>query len=243
MANELQTKLDAILNDKNTNLLPENLKAGITCLGIEGGFEGVISQEDYDTCEQIADNILGDTFTYDRLEYIITKEGSFITLPYKNNSNMSYEIDFQNIATPRWSVYLGDVSISMQLQNDSDSSYYVNHGGGSDNGTSVAYDTTRRLVYRQEKALCYFNNELKVTLGQDYEFVSSSDIYINAVDADANNSCNMKLYSFRLWDDDTTYCDLVPVKRSDGEVGMFDNITKTFYGSSTDIKFEVGGDL
>ena len=36
MANELQTKLDAILNDKNTNLLPENLKAGVTCLGVEG---------------------------------------------------------------------------------------------------------------------------------------------------------------------------------------------------------------
>ena len=36
MANELQTKLDAILEDKNTNLLPEHLKAGVTCLGVEG---------------------------------------------------------------------------------------------------------------------------------------------------------------------------------------------------------------
>lgn len=40
MSNELQTKLDAILLDKNTNLLPENLKAGVTCLGIEGTLEG-----------------------------------------------------------------------------------------------------------------------------------------------------------------------------------------------------------
>lgn len=38
MANELQTNLDAILNDKNTNLLPENLKAGVTCLGVERNF-------------------------------------------------------------------------------------------------------------------------------------------------------------------------------------------------------------
>lgn len=36
MANELQIKLDAILEDKNTNLKPENLKAGVTCLGVEG---------------------------------------------------------------------------------------------------------------------------------------------------------------------------------------------------------------
>lgn len=36
MSNQLQTNLDAILLDKNTNLKPENLKAGITCLGVEG---------------------------------------------------------------------------------------------------------------------------------------------------------------------------------------------------------------
>ena len=39
MANELQEKLDAILEDKNTNLLPEHLKAGVTCLGVEGTLE------------------------------------------------------------------------------------------------------------------------------------------------------------------------------------------------------------
>ena len=36
MSNQLQENLDAILLDKNTNLKPENLKEGVTCLGIEG---------------------------------------------------------------------------------------------------------------------------------------------------------------------------------------------------------------
>ena len=36
MSNELQQTLSNILNDKNTNLLPENLKQGVTCLGVEG---------------------------------------------------------------------------------------------------------------------------------------------------------------------------------------------------------------
>ena len=35
----LQTKLDAILADKNANLLPENLKKGVTLLGITGTLE------------------------------------------------------------------------------------------------------------------------------------------------------------------------------------------------------------
>lgn len=39
MTNQLQVNLDAILDDKNTNLLPENLKAGVTCLGVTGALE------------------------------------------------------------------------------------------------------------------------------------------------------------------------------------------------------------
>lgn len=39
MANELQTTLNEILADKQTNLKPENLKAGITCLGVQGTLE------------------------------------------------------------------------------------------------------------------------------------------------------------------------------------------------------------
>ena len=33
---ELEAQLDAILEDKMANLKPENLKKGVTCLGIEG---------------------------------------------------------------------------------------------------------------------------------------------------------------------------------------------------------------
>lgn len=36
MANELQNILDEIQLDKNTNLLPENLKQNVTCLGVNG---------------------------------------------------------------------------------------------------------------------------------------------------------------------------------------------------------------
>ena len=39
----LETKLNAILNDKLTNLTPENLKAGVTCLGVTGTLEASAS--------------------------------------------------------------------------------------------------------------------------------------------------------------------------------------------------------
>lgn len=61
---KLQDNLDLILNDKNTNLKPENLKDGVTCLGIEGTYigssEGVItiSEEDYNTALDLCNSIL-----------------------------------------------------------------------------------------------------------------------------------------------------------------------------------------
>ena len=46
MSNQLQNNLDTILQDKNTNLLPENLKAGVTCLGVEGTMNSGIDTSD-----------------------------------------------------------------------------------------------------------------------------------------------------------------------------------------------------
>lgn len=46
MSNQLQDNLDAILQDKNTNLKPENLKEGVTCLGVEGTMDSGIDTSD-----------------------------------------------------------------------------------------------------------------------------------------------------------------------------------------------------
>lgn len=46
MANELQQVLNNIKKDKDTNLKPENLKTGITCLGIEGTMDSGIDTSD-----------------------------------------------------------------------------------------------------------------------------------------------------------------------------------------------------
>ena len=61
MANELQTKLDAILLDKNTNLKPENLKSGVTLLGVNGTLvqENVLTKNEYHVASETALQILG----------------------------------------------------------------------------------------------------------------------------------------------------------------------------------------
>ena len=55
MENELQTNLDEILLDKETNLLPENLKEGVTVLGVEGSLKVTGSDSNIKLFETIED--------------------------------------------------------------------------------------------------------------------------------------------------------------------------------------------
>lgn len=66
MSTQLQTNLENILNDKNTNLLPENLKAGITCLGVVGELQAGIDTSNATATEE--DIALGKTAYVDGRE-------------------------------------------------------------------------------------------------------------------------------------------------------------------------------
>lgn len=57
---DLKTNLQNILEDRNTNLKPENLKAGITCLGVEGNLYAatpIYNTVDYTYNNLTVDNI------------------------------------------------------------------------------------------------------------------------------------------------------------------------------------------
>ena len=101
MSNQLQENLDAILLDKNTNLKPENLKEGVTCLGVEGTLEeGIDTSDATATPRDIAmnktayisrgkvtgtgflgKNIYG-TLDYTSKTYTVKKIGSSSSSPY-----------------------------------------------------------------------------------------------------------------------------------------------------------------
>lgn len=55
MMTELQNNLDAILLDKNTNLLPQNLKDGVTVLGVEGSLKVTGSDNNIKLFETVED--------------------------------------------------------------------------------------------------------------------------------------------------------------------------------------------
>lgn len=234
-----------VLADKNVlaeniGITPNKVVKGECILGINGKAEtGVMTQEEYARCDSLADNILNNSYSYELLEYIITNTNSCFEVPYKYNSDMSYEIEFEEINTKNWGVYMSDRSSTVQVQKESDIQYYIMRGDAN-YGTYIKYDAKQRIVVRQDKENTYFNNALVATIAKDVTFSSEYNICINNVNPTSNASCNAKLYKFRLWDDDRVYCNLIPAKRSDGSIGMLDTVTKQFFVSIGE-SFEEGG--
>ena len=83
---ELETMLRTILSEKENKLLPENLKAGVTCLGVNGTLieGGALTSEEYDTCNNLAAIALGET-------PLIDDPNIRITLDVSNDNTITVE--------------------------------------------------------------------------------------------------------------------------------------------------------
>ena len=82
MSNQLQQNLDAILLDKNTNLKPENLKTGVTCLGVKGTMNSGIDTSD---ANATADDIVSPKTAYVNGEKI---EGTIQLFPVQTEDEL-----------------------------------------------------------------------------------------------------------------------------------------------------------
>ena len=86
MENELQTNLDEILLDKETNLLPENLKEGVTVLGVEGSLKVTGSDSNIKLFETIEDMNNDPNPKEDDLAVVYREE----TQPFKEDTETQF---------------------------------------------------------------------------------------------------------------------------------------------------------
>lgn len=58
---ELNEKIKLIRREKDTKIIPENIKKGVNILGVEGVLEsGAISETEYAECLELSEQILGE---------------------------------------------------------------------------------------------------------------------------------------------------------------------------------------
>ena len=143
----LETKLNAILNDKLTNLTPENLKKGVTCLGVEGTLEPSTSSgaKLFSTVEEM-NSSTGNT------------EGDLAVVYKSETKNVSNGDTITSITFPKTVVFDEAISTSYdgRLRNDNEPEIYL--AIQLDASNCMLYDMTGtipEIVYTSSDGITY----------------------------------------------------------------------------------------
>lgn len=208
MANDLQTKLDAILTDKNTNLKPENLKKGITCLGINGTLESGSSnihnyktKEDMPTTGKAGDICLVSNIK--EIPYTVHgKENKFnyfyipdvVTMPCYSDTDLTRGI-FAKLSIQNGNIWSsGDTSGNYILR-------YATYGemspGGMGGPSSIIVDLlVEGTVNTENKTITYKRNpNLGLFVKLPYsKYYKTDEAYLNSPESDIDVG-GIKLYN------------------------------------------------
>ena len=246
---DLETKLRTILTDKETNLLPENLKAGVTCLGVEGTYEGsggMLAEEEYNRILSISRAVLyGDApiISYTPIEYIATTSsgGQFIDTGIVVNNSTEIEVDFMDTANnPDWERIVGSNSIDLARNGLSSTFYCRIHGE-----IACSFDVTMDV-----------RTKLKVGAGNLYINDSLSQTYTNTISNTADDSTlyigtqiggnrvfTGRIYGVKIWQSGALIRDFVPAKDIDGNVHLYDKVLNKLYKNIGSGSFIAGPEL
>lgn len=225
MSNELQQNLDAILLDKNTNLKPENLKSGVTCLGVTGTLEASPqTTEDYNSCIAVSNQILtGITYIQgngsDMVDTgIIPKTGSTIV-----------ELDIASGELISWEPIFSCDRDQFQFgRYGTDNYFHLKIGGSSYNNSNAIYDSNMTHVKIDTVNGNYIVGDNSISCRTNFSNNSTLKLYYGINDSTYGKS---KIYDCKISIDNELVRDLVPAYIN-GKYGFYDNISKQFFTST-----------
>ena len=195
---------------------------------------------------------LGKAVLYTQVEYIGSSGTQYIDTGFKHNQNtrMLADIDFQ--PTRAWETPFGsfggaNVSPQKRFGAEVNASDVLNLLYGSRGAQTI----TPKTAYTGRKIWDFNKNVWKVgTISKTHSsltFQSEFNDFIFAVSAYDGEFCcgaNMKLYSFKIYDNGTLVRDFVPCYRVyDGEIGLWDNVNNVFYENAGTGEFSRGEEI
>ena len=177
---------------------------------------------------------------YTELEYIQSSGTQYVDTGFKPNQDTSVSVEFETSFVDNTTASTHPVYGSATDYNSSAFEFWTVSKGfytyGSQNWQSdFGIVANAKYESLQEKNVVSLNDVTKSFEYQTFEtpynlllFATrrSSGIFI------AQSDAQLKIYSCKIYDDDTLVRNYVPCKNPDGEVGLYDLVGKQFYGNA-----------
>lgn len=244
----LESNLREILSQKETKIIPENIKKGVTIFGIVGGLDP------YRYEKVIVDILMGGT-DYSRLNYIESSGTQYIDTLVKAKSSLYIEMKFnQKDNNKDYQCLFGGRD---QLRTSTYGIFKNSSHVFIDYGTSISLDIGDNnymgadtvLTLNRNKLLLHNDNGESEYSTSQKEFSYNTNLTLFGMNDGTSGRVvdliNMKVYYCVIYDTDTTEMlrYFVPAKKiSTNEIGLYDVFNGVFYTNSGSGSFTSGGD-
>jgi hypothetical protein len=183
----------------------------------------------------------GDVSEYTYLEYIQSTGSQYIDSGINCTSDLKVEMDMAY-----------DVTTGQQMQHGAYAYNTRYHFGydwtrkfriyldGDSTGNPVVGPTADRMVWVASHTYIAIGDTNQVA-SYSTNYPDKYTFYICArnMEGVANNCCQCKVYSCRMWAGDTLVRDYIPAKRNaDGMIGLYDRVENVFYTDMNGGNFE-----
>lgn len=193
---------------------------------------------------------------YTQLEYIESSGTQYIDTGYFITSEkLKIVARFMLTELKAWAAIWGvegtedeTLALTPLLNGSNNLTFYS--GGSSGRGAipvtaGVVYDLACQTV---DGAISYECNGVTGTATAEGTLCKTDSFYVftlnSAKDSDVlGQASKMRLYSFQMYDNDVLVRDLVPCRRADGTLGLYDLTAKTFYTNAGTGAFTAGADV
>ena len=247
---DLESNLRSILSEKESKIIPENIKNGVQIFDVVGTFSNISNSSKY---EDIVINMLINGTNYSRLNYIESSGTQYIDTLIKVKSSLYIEMKFnqtdngemhqclfggrEQLSTGSYGVY------------NNTSQIFIDYGITSSFNVSPNYIGIDTILTLDNNKLT-LNNDNGSTeyLATENTFSYANNLFLfgmNHIDTETVDLTNMKLYYCIIYDTDTNEMlrYFVPVRTNDNsQIGLYDIINNVLYTNSGTGTFISGGD-
>lgn len=186
---------------------------------------------------------VGILMSYTPVEYIESSGTQYIDTNISTNSNTKIEIEVQfNNANLQECIWCGRDFNSGGTGINNDTLFKFTNGifrvdySGIGTNFSHTVNTTTKYKYVQDKNLLYENNTLIYT-SSSATFATTNKLRLFAArnrDGSVNNFFNGKVYSFKVYDNDTLVGDFIPAIDQDNVACLYEQVEgKLYYNKGT----------
>ena len=247
---ELESKIQQIIQEKTTKIIPENIKSGVQIFDVVGTADigdNIIDTEGQDVSVSSTTLVFGDNLPYTELEYIESTGTQYIDTNIKPKHTMIFETDVELTTLAENIVFWGSRNEGYHSSNNNQC--YLNY-----------FTQTSDYIYCYTTATTDLNNNWHNNL----EIVVSTPFHLKniaCVNTMVDSNYNITLFGlnnigvmtalskckislFRVKDNGVLVANFIPVKRkSDNEICMYDKVTKQFFTNQGTGSFIAGPEI